>query len=98
MEIPVDNMPWFRRGGRPSVCNRPATAAQRMPDGRKALDYTVESRAARNRTVFRQEFQLCPCHTAEEPYNLRESGLKKEIPDYRSSARCAWTTRCPLMH
>jgi transposase InsO family protein len=48
---------------------------------RNNLDYTVESRAARNRSVFRPEFQLCPCHTAEEPYNSSESGLKKEIPD-----------------
>jgi YD repeat-containing protein len=48
---------------------------------RKALDYAVKSTAARNRPVFRPEFQLCPCHTAEEPYNSSESGLKKEIPD-----------------
>jgi hypothetical protein len=47
---------------------------------RNNLNYTVESRAARNRSVFRPEFQLCPCHTDEERYNSRESGLKKEIP------------------
>ena len=47
---------------------------------RNNLDYTVESRAARNRSVFRPEFQLCRCHTAEEPYDSSESGLKKEIP------------------
>ena len=41
---------------------------------RNNLDYTVESRAARNRSVFRLEFQLC--HTAEEPYNSSKSGLK----------------------
>ncbi|MGD0511061.1 MAG: hypothetical protein ABSA33_04430, partial [Candidatus Micrarchaeaceae archaeon] len=44
---------------------------------RKAPDYAVESRAARNRSDFRPELQLCPCHTAEERYNLCESGLKK---------------------
>jgi hypothetical protein len=47
---------------------------------RKAPDYADESRAALNRSVFRPELQLCPCHTAEERYNLRESGPKKEIP------------------
>jgi hypothetical protein len=49
---------------------------------RKAPDYTVESRAARNRSVFRPELQLCRCHTAEERYNLCEPEPKKEIPDY----------------
>ena len=47
---------------------------------RNNLDYTVESSAARNRSVFRPKFQLRPCHTAEEPHNSSESGLKKEIP------------------
>jgi len=47
---------------------------------RKAPDYAVESRAARNRSVFRPEFQLCPCHTAEERYNSCEPWPKKEIP------------------
>ena len=47
---------------------------------RNNLDYTVESRAARNRSVFRPEFQLCPCHTAEERYNPSKLGLKKDIP------------------
>jgi len=46
----------------------------------KAPDYAVESRAARNRSVFRPELQLCPCHTAEERYNLCEPAPKKEIP------------------
>ena len=49
---------------------------------RKAPDYADESRAARNRSVFRLEFQLFPGHTAEERYNSSESGLKKEIPVY----------------
>ena len=35
---------------------------------------------ATDRSVFRQEFQLCPGHTAEERYNPSKSGLKKEIP------------------
>ena len=47
---------------------------------RKAPDYTVESWAARNRSVFRLEFQLFPGHTAEERYNSSEPGPKKEIP------------------
>ena len=47
---------------------------------RNNLDYTVESRTARNRSVFRLEFQLCPCHTAEEPYNSSKSGLKRRFP------------------
>ena len=47
---------------------------------RKAPDYAVESRAARNRSVFRPELQLCHCHTAEVRYNLCEPGAKKEIP------------------
>jgi hypothetical protein len=46
---------------------------------RKAPDYAVESRAAGNCSVFRPEFQLCPCHTAEERYNPCEPGPKKEI-------------------
>ena len=54
---------------------------------RKALDYAVKSTAARNRPVFRPEFQLCPCHTAEEPYNSSESGLKKEIPVFITCLR-----------
>jgi hypothetical protein len=28
---------------------------------------------------MREEFQLCPCHTAEERWNPTESGPKKEI-------------------
>jgi hypothetical protein len=47
---------------------------------RKALDYAVESGAARNRSVFRPELQLCPCQTAEERYNSSEPRPKKEIP------------------
>jgi len=47
---------------------------------RNNLDYAFKSRTARNRSVFRLAFQLCPCHTAEEPYNSSKSGLKKEIP------------------
>ena len=49
---------------------------------RKALDYAVESGAARNRSVFRPELQLCPCQTAEERYNSSEPRPKKEIPIY----------------
>ena len=47
---------------------------------RKAPDYAVESRAARNRSVFRPKLQRWSSHTAEERYNSSESGLKKEIP------------------
>ena len=46
---------------------------------RKAPNYAVESRVARNRSVFRPELQLCPCHTAEERYNLREQGRKRRF-------------------
>ena len=48
---------------------------------RNDLDYAVESRAARNRSVFRPQMQHWSCNTNQEGYNLRESGLKKEIPN-----------------
>jgi len=47
---------------------------------RKAPDYAVESRAARNRSVFRPQLQQWSCNTHQEQYNSSESGLKKEIP------------------
>ena len=49
---------------------------------RKAPGYSVESRTARDRPVFRPELQLCSYNTAEETYNLCEPGPKKEIPGY----------------
>jgi hypothetical protein len=47
---------------------------------RNDLDYAFKSRTARNRSVFRPQLRRWSSHTAEEPYNLSESGLKKEIP------------------
>ena len=47
---------------------------------RNDLDYAFKSRAARNCSVFRPKLRRWSSHTAEEPYNLSESGLKKEIP------------------
>ena len=67
---------------------------------RNDLDYAVESRAARNRSIFRPELQLCPCHTAEERYNLCESELKKEIPgnsEYGLLAEHVATLDLPLI-
>jgi len=59
---------------------------------RNDLDYADESRAAPNRSVFRPEYQLCRCHTAEERYNPSESRLKKEIPDKMAAMKSviAW--------
>jgi hypothetical protein len=42
--------------------------------------YVVKSRAVRIRSVFRPQFQLCPCHTTQERYNSSESAQKKKIP------------------
>ncbi len=47
---------------------------------RKAPDYAVESRAARNRSVFRPQLQHWSCNTHQERYNSSESVQKKEIP------------------
>jgi hypothetical protein len=47
---------------------------------RKALDYTDESRAAPNRSVFRPQLQHWSCITHHEWYNSSDSVLKKEIP------------------
>ena len=47
---------------------------------KEGADYAVESRAARNRSVFRPQLQHWSCNTHQEQYNSRESGLKKEIP------------------
>ena len=49
---------------------------------RKAPDYAVESRAARNRSVFRPQLQHWSCNTHQERYNSSESVQKKEIPVY----------------
>jgi len=46
---------------------------------RNNLDYTVESRR-RGIAPFFDRNPALPCHTAEEPYDSSESGLKKEIP------------------
>ena len=43
-------------------------------------NYAVESREARNRSVFRPELWRWSSQTAEEPYNSGESEPKKEIP------------------
>jgi len=48
---------------------------------RKVPDYAVEPSTVRNRPVFRPQLRRWSSHTAEESYNLSESGLKKEIPD-----------------
>jgi len=47
---------------------------------RKAPDYTDESRAAPNRSVFRPQLQHWSCNTHQERYNSSESVQKKEIP------------------
>jgi hypothetical protein len=47
---------------------------------RKAPNYAVESRAARNRSVFRPYLQNRSCNTHQERYNSSESVPKKEIP------------------
>jgi hypothetical protein len=60
---------------------------------RKAPDYAVEFRAARNRSVFRPQLQHWSCNTHQERYNSSESVQKKEIPVYacqlhRHHCRC----------
>jgi len=47
---------------------------------RKAPNYAVESRAARNRAVFRPQLQHWSCNTHQERYNPSGSVPKKEIP------------------
>ena len=64
---------------------------------RKVPDYAVVSRAARNCSVFRPEFQLCPCHTAEERYNSCEPGPKKEIPNENVSHEKPFTAAHQLI-
>jgi hypothetical protein len=54
---------------------------------RNDLDYAVESRAAQNRSVFRPQLQHWSCNTHQEGYNFRESGLKKEIPNYLAAGK-----------
>ena len=44
------------------------------------LDYAVESRTARIRSVLRPELRRWSSHTAEERNNPGEPGPKKEIP------------------
>ena len=47
---------------------------------RKATDYAVESRAARNRPVFRPLLHCWSRKTPQGGYNSSVSALKKEIP------------------